>query len=353
MPLKKSIILPVQYLSAIIFPILVAAIIYAFSGSSHVSVAEFLLILAISLLSMYLSLKPLMLTAAICTFLLGFIFMKPEFRFEIEYKEDIIKLLSFGVVTLLIVVLTYKIQQTEKKAREKEEKETILKTYEQMFISLSIELEQPAKAISDCAILLSSPDHPYTDSENHAILKKIRIASFYLNQQIETLLYLSGLESGIIQISNQWCDISEIMEQAVESVAIYFHPIKIELNVSKSLALVSADYRLLKIAIMNILTAAMQQADALSAIVLSARIENKKLLLSLENKNYTLPASVINVHPVSSDKVTDTLREEAGVGLSIVRTLIEAHNGELHVNSTLKNGSILTISIPVILNTAV
>jgi len=167
MRVKKSIILPVQYLSAIFLPILVAAIIYSIFGSTQGSVAEFLLILTISLLAMYLSLKPLMLSAAICTFLLGFIFMKPEFRFEMEIKEDIIKLLSFGVVSLLIVVLTYKIQQTEKKAREKEEKETILKTYEQMFISLSIELEQPAKAISDAALLLLSPDHQYTDKENN------------------------------------------------------------------------------------------------------------------------------------------------------------------------------------------
>ena len=109
MPFKKSITIPVQYVSAIILPLMVAAVIYLCCGSNQVSVAEFLLILTISLLSMYLDLKPLMLTAAICTFLLGFLFMKPAFSFEIDFKEDIIKLLSFLVISLLIAVLTYKI----------------------------------------------------------------------------------------------------------------------------------------------------------------------------------------------------------------------------------------------------
>ena len=90
MPVKKSFTTTVQVFSAIIFPILVATLIYLCCGSNQVSVAEFLLILTISILSMYLDLKPLILTATICTFLLGFIFMKPVFTFEIDSKEDII-----------------------------------------------------------------------------------------------------------------------------------------------------------------------------------------------------------------------------------------------------------------------
>ena len=339
MPFKKSITIPVQYVSAIILPLMVAAVIYLCCGSNQVSVAEFLLILTISLLSMYLDLKPLMLTAAICTFLLGFLFMKPAFSFEIDFKEDIIKLLSFLVISLLIAVLTYKIQQTEKKARDKEEKETILKTYEHMFRSLSIELEHPAKVISDCSLILLSTDHQQPENATPVFLKKIRIAAFYLNQQIETLLYLSGLQSGIIQFHNQWCDIREIMEQAVESVAIYFNPIKIQLNISSGLPLVSADYRLLKIAFMNILAAAMQTADALTAITLKAGIENKALFISLENKYHPLPSSA-------------SKKEETGIGLSIVRTLIEAHNGVLHFNRSTESCSVLTMSFPVAIYTA-
>ena len=95
----------------------------------------------------------------------------------------------------------------------------------------------------------------------------------------------------------------------------------------------------MKIAVMNILAAAMQTADALTTITLKAGIENKALFISLENKYHPLPSSA-------------SKKEETGIGLSIVRTLIEAHNGVLHFNRSTESCSVLTMSFPVAIYTA-
>ncbi|NTW32317.1 MAG: DUF4118 domain-containing protein, partial [Bacteroidetes bacterium] len=100
-------------------------------------VVALLLLVVVSLLAMVFDILPVLLAALLSALIWNFFFIPPLFTFHIADTEDALMFLMYFVIALVNAVLTFKIREAEKKARDKEEKENTIKLYNTLLNSLS------------------------------------------------------------------------------------------------------------------------------------------------------------------------------------------------------------------------
>ena len=82
-------------------------------------VVALMLLLAVSMLAIFLDIVPVLIAALLSAVLWNFLFIPPRFTFAVGSAEDRLLLLMYFVIALINAVLTYKIKQVQKEVRRK------------------------------------------------------------------------------------------------------------------------------------------------------------------------------------------------------------------------------------------
>src|SRR5215207_7038407 len=207
-----------QYFFSVGLICFVSALCYLFSPYLGYKVIAFILMVAVSLIAMTFDILPVFVAAIISALIWDFFFIPPRFTLHISSTEDTILLVTYFLIALVNAVLTYKIRKIEKRAKQKEEKANTVKLYNTLLNSLSHELRTPIATIIGATDNLQINNDNLSEENKDELINEISKASFRLNQQVENLLNMSRLESGFIHPKLDWCDINEIIYNAVKRI---------------------------------------------------------------------------------------------------------------------------------------
>lgn len=334
-----------QYWISILLVCSISGVCFLFSSAIGPQVVAFILLLALSLIAMFFDILPVLLTAVLSALIWDFFFLLPRYNFRVGNTEDKILLSMYFVIALVNAVLTFKIRQMEKLARQKEEKAKTVKLYDTLLNSLSHEFRTPIATIIGATDNLLEEPSRLSVSDSKRLLSEISRASLRLNRQVENLLNTSRLESGFIQPKKDWCDIQELVSNTIRHLEenLVFHIVKTE--ISKGLPLVRLDYGLMEQVLTNLIYNAALYTPEWSLIRIQAECAGEDLVIIVEDNGGGFPETEI-------EKVFDKFyRPEysriggAGLGLSIVKGFVEAHHGTITLSNTA--GARFTIKLPV------
>ena len=242
-----------QSIYSVVLVCITAAVCYGLSPYIGYKVIAFILLVTVSFIAMLFDILPVLLAAVLSALIWNFFFIPPKFTFSIADTEDVILFLMYFVIALVNAVLTFKIRQIEKAARQKEEKAHTVKLYNTFLNSLSHELRTPIAAIIGATDNLQNNSAQLSPQNKNELVTEISKASFRLNQQVENLLNMSRLESGFIQPKKDWCDINELIYDAVKRVDENNVTQKINININPSIPLFKIDEGMLEQVIYNLL----------------------------------------------------------------------------------------------------
>jgi len=302
-----------------------------------------LLLMTVSLSAMLFDILPVLIASTASALIWNFFFIPPTFTFHIDNTEDSLMFLLYFVIASIHAVLTFKIREEEKKSRIKDEKEKSIQLYNILLNSLSHELRTPISTIIGSVDTLQEHKDKLSLSNQHELLNQIETASLRLNRQVENLLNMSRFETGMLQPKLDWCDINELIHDVIQKAASTH---RILFNADEHIPLFKLDRGFIEQVLQNLVHNAIQYTPENSCITISAShatdccilgihdegkgMEEKELLLVFE-KFYRLPNSKTG---------------GSGLGLSIVRGFVEAHNGSVSLNNNAAGGLTCTIRIP-------
>jgi two-component system sensor histidine kinase KdpD len=192
---------------------------------------------------------------------------------------------------------------------------------------------------------------------------EIEKASLRLNHQVENLLNMSRLESGVIQPKMDWCDLKELVYNVLNQLKenLQFH--KVVVVVDETLPLFKLDYGLTEQIIYNLIFNATQYTPKGASI--EVKIEYNPDVDFEYNPDKSIPC-VITIaddgrgFPEGEiDKVFDKFYRlqnsktgGTGLGLSIVKGFVQAQNGQIELENREEGGSVFTIRFPaLVMNT--
>ena len=352
-----------QYLICVLSVSFVASLCLFTRDFLDHKVVGYLLLVVVSLLAMSLDILPVLLSAVLSALILNFFFIKPYYTFHIYSTEDALLLILFFVIALINGVLTHKIRKAEKKLQIKEIRVNTMKLYNALLDSLSHELRTPISAIMGAIDTIQSETVTISEDNRRQLYMEIEKASLRLNHQVENLLNMSRLESGVIQPKMDWCDLKELIYNVLDHLKedLRFH--KVVVAIEDNLPLFKLDYGLTEQIIYNLVFNASQYTPKGAKI--EVKVEYNPDVEFEYNPDKTMPCLISisddgNGFPAEEiDKVFDKFYRlqnsktgGTGLGLSIVKGFVEAQNGVITLENKEEGGSVFTIGFPtLVMNT--
>lgn len=231
--------------------------------------------------------------------------------------------------------------EVAQKARFLDESDRLYKT---LFNSISHELRIPVATIMGASdTLLNSP---HAGNIQPVLYNEIFTASLRLNRLIENLLNISRLESGHISVRLDWHDINDLVNKVSEDLKDELKPFSLEINIPEEMPLVKIDFGLMEQALYNLLFNSTQYAPAASVIGLKTYYRNGEMIIEITDKGPGFPEPELKNVFRKFFRVNGSKTGGLGLGLSIAKGFIEAHNGTITVENKAKGGAKFTISIP-------
>jgi two-component system sensor histidine kinase KdpD len=334
-----------QFVISILPVCIVSAFCYALSTYIGYKVVAFILLVTVSLLAMTLDILPVLAASFLSALIWDFFFIPPHFTFQVGTTDDLILLLMYFIIALVNAVLTYKIRQIEKIAMHKEEKANTVKLYNTLLNSLSHELRTPISTIIAATDNLQTNHLRLTPDHKNELVTEISKASFRLNQQVENLLNMSRLEAGFIQPKKNWCDIAEIIYEALKRVEENNISQQIKVSINPNIPLFKLDKVMLEQVVYNLLNNAALYTNAASCIQVLALSLTDVLQIVVEDDGPGFPKEEINNVFDKFYRLKNSRTGGTGLGLSIVKGFVEAQGGSVNLENVDTGGARFTINI--------
>lgn len=212
------------------------------------------------------------------------------------------------------------------------------KLYRTLFSSISHELRTPIAAIIGAAESLTQRHSP-------EFLDEIHTAADRLNRLVENLLDMTRLESGQLAPRLDWCEMNDLFRASVQKLRKELARHTVIISVQESMPLIKLDFGLMEQVFVNLLYNASLYTPAGSTITLSARMEEKNCLLTVEDNGPGVPKEALEHLFTKFYRVPGSRAGGTGLGLSIVKGYVEAHQGSITAENNPHGGAKFTISI--------
>lgn len=213
--------------------------------------------------------------------------------------------------------------------------------------NISHELKTPVGALGLLAETLVAEDDPEV---SRRLAGRIQTEAFRVGRTIEDLLELSRIESGEMPHRDRVA-VQRIVAEAVERIRPAAEHAGIEIvihDVPRRLA-VFGDRRQLVSALYNLLDNAVKYSDAGSTVEVEARTDGTTVDLSVRDHGIGIPARDLErvfERFYRVDQARSRQTGGTGLGLAIVRHVVQNHEGTVHVESRLGEGSTFTLRLP-------
>ncbi len=336
-----------QYAISILLISLISLGCYAATGVIGYKVVALLLLVAVSLLAMVFDIMPVLIAAVLSAFVWNFFFIPPTFTFHIADTEDALMFLMYFLIALVNIVLTSKIREAEKKARDKEEKEKTILLYNTLLNSLSHELRTPISTIIGAVDTLKENREKLSLANQTELLSEIDIATTRLNRQVNNLLNMSRLETGTIKLNLDWCDSNELIYSVLQKLQIENSKHTLAFEAEENIPLIKLDAGLVEQILQNLIHNALQYTPAESTITLSVSVSETNFIMTVADNGQGFPESETQNVFAKFYRLPNSKTGGTGLGLSIAKGFTEAHSGKIVLENIKPHGAKFTIMIPV------
>jgi two-component system sensor histidine kinase KdpD len=335
-----------QYLISIALVLLTATACFLGNPFIGYKTVALLLMVSVSIIAMLFDILPVLCAAILSALIWNFFFIPPILTFHIDNTEDVLMFLLYFIIALVNAVLTFKIRKEETKVRHKEEKENTIKLYNTLLNSLSHELRTPISTIIGAVDILKENNKKISTSNQTELLNQIDIASIRLNRQVENLLNMSRLETGMLKPNLDWCDTNELINDVINKFSFGFKQ-NIVFQPLESLPLLKFDRGLIEQVLQNLVHNAINYTPETATILIEATLKSGNCLIKITDNGNGIPESKL---PYIFDKfyrLPQTKTGGSGLGLSIVKGFVEAHNGNIKVMNVATGGLSFIVELPV------
>jgi signal transduction histidine kinase/ABC-type branched-subunit amino acid transport system ATPase component len=202
---------------------------------------------------------------------------------------------------------------------------------QRQFLSrLSHELRTPLTAIRGYASSLLAPDIVWDDDSQQRFLETIATESSRLGRLVDDLLDFSAIDSGVMRMQFDWCQLDLVIEAAIACLpdtwrdSVDFTPLGV-------IPPIWADHDRLEQVFVNLLNNALQHNPAGTHVVISARhLAGGRLEIVVSDDGQGLPRELRDA-PFDSARRHRSNTAGAGLGLSIARGIVVAHHGTVEL----------------------
>lgn len=225
--------------------------------------------------------------------------------------------------------------------------ERLKKERNEFFAAIAHELSTPLTYLSGYSKVAMRPE--ISDAERMNYMKIIEEESDKMKELVRNLLDLAKMDEPAFTVQKENIEAKPFLESVCKLVRPSFEQkrILLELNCENDLQIFADPVRLEQI-MLNLLDNALKYSHSDSAVFITAYSNEGETVLSVSDEGIGIPDSEVEwifdkLYRV--EKSRSRASGGSGIGLAVVKELVNAHGGMIQVSSTEGRGSIFTIRI--------
>jgi two-component system sensor histidine kinase/response regulator len=214
------------------------------------------------------------------------------------------------------------------------------------------DLRNPLNAILKYSRFLQEEASDKLGSDQVDFLHQIRSSSEFMLNMVTDLLDITQIESGEMNLSPRPGNFARMTESSVSlnRVLASQKHITLEYDSPKDFPDSLFDSHKMEQVLNNLIGNAVKFSKSETRVFVSVQQDDGKALIRVKDEGQGIPESEIDLlfRPFSTTSVKGTQGEKStGLGLSIVKNIVEAHGGQIGVTSEVQVGSTFEVSLPI------
>ncbi|MFP4164612.1 MAG: ATP-binding protein [Chitinispirillaceae bacterium] len=213
----------------------------------------------------------------------------------------------------------------------------------------SHEIRTPLASILGFVQTVLSPDIKMPDQKQKEYLHIVEAETKRLNELVDTMLNISRLDAGKQQLQPSRFTLPELVRTIINTISINDKR-DIRISVAEhDRGLVNADKQQISLVIRNILSNAIRYTRQGGKIEIVIDSKNEEVMVAIRDQGPGIPPDKLEAvfekfYRIRED--TTTAGRGSGLGLSIAREIIKAHNGRIWAESVVGEGSTFFFTLP-------
>ena len=221
----------------------------------------------------------------------------------------------------------------------------------QFLSSVSHELRTPLNAIINFVEMVALELVGPVTEEQKELLNNSLNSSTHLLQLINDILDISKIQAGMLTLFiEQDVDLYSVLNTVTETVQPMFKEKQVKLiqDIDNNLPLISGDKRRIHQVLLNLLSNAIKFTNE-GTVTLSVKIEKTEVVFAVIDTGVGISPEAHSAIFEPFVQTTDGIKLEqgTGLGLPISLSLVQAHGGELWMESQPGEGSAFYFSLPI------
>ncbi len=215
--------------------------------------------------------------------------------------------------------------------------------------TISHDLRTPLTGISgNAGILMNNSDH-LTPEKRMELYSDIYDDSMWLMNLVENLLSITRIENGTMHIHMEPELLSDVIQEAMQHLdrrSIEHH---ITVDIADDLLMAKMDSRLMVQVFINMLDNAIKYTQKGSHITVKAKRRGDRVAVTIADDGPGLsPESKNKIFDMfyTADNTKGDSRRGLGLGLSLCKSIILAHGGDIQVKDNKPHGTVFAFTLP-------
>ena len=233
--------------------------------------------------------------------------------------------------------------------------EKALELQEEIFANISHELKTPLNVIFSTAQLLNMySNRGSLDERKDSIIKclhSIKQNSYRMLKLINNIVDISKIKAGFLQLNLANNDIVELVEEIVMSVINYteIKGLNIIFDTDTEEKIIACDPQKIERIVLNLISNAIKFSDEGGEILIEIKDRNEYVEISVKDNGIGIEVNDLEMIFDRFKQVDKSLTRNAegtGIGLSLVKSIVELHGGHIYVESEYGKGSKFIVMLP-------
>lgn len=236
--------------------------------------------------------------------------------------------------------------------RDVSEEEAVHRLMGHFLANVAHEFRTPLSALAASAELLLDQAPDLTASELHNLLTSLHLGILSLQTLVDNLLESASIEAGRFRVSPHPTNLGQIIAEAIRMMQPLLdkHGQRLVVELPVAIPVVRADARRMVQVLVNLLSNASKYGPDEAEITIGAGASQKWVRVTVSDRGPGVPQEQRGdlfrrfVYPNSQNNKT---HYGVGLGLSVVKAVVQAHNGQVGIEDRPGGGSTFWFTLPV------
>jgi len=259
------------------------------------------------------------------------------------------------VIIVLILYMIKRLHYEKELVKAKELAESANKAKNNFISNISHELRTPVAVVMSSNQLLDlnmkKVNNEYSHS-NHKNINIIKQNCYRLLRLTNNIIDMAKIDSGFMDLRLKNIDIIFLLESMVTSVIPYaqIKNIDIIFDTMDEELIMSVDPDKIERIVLNLISNAIKFSKNDTVIIVNVEKEDNILLFSVKDTGIGMHKKHLDSIFDKFTQIDDTMvrkNEGSGIGLSLVKSFVNLHEGNIRVKSEVSKGSEFIVELPI------